>query len=139
VNWKFHVLSSGFLLPNVLARAYHTYAVSLILSNYRRLVLQQQPPSKLALIEERDWISQISDSTQQFPQHSLDLQVPDNQRFKWFRFYSDPYMDKTSLLTCDRRSITTDNVNFLVLKEFDGFFQSILPEFYYNSRGIHPG
>jgi hypothetical protein len=58
-TWKAQALATGFLQPNVLARVYHTYAVSLILSNYRRLCLVQKPPSELALIEEKDSISSV--------------------------------------------------------------------------------
>ncbi len=44
VTWKFHSLLTGFLLPNVLGRTYHTYAVWLILQNYRRLILHRAGP-----------------------------------------------------------------------------------------------
>jgi hypothetical protein len=44
VSWKFQQLVSGLLLPNQMARVFHTYAVKLIISNFRRLVLQSKYP-----------------------------------------------------------------------------------------------
>jgi hypothetical protein len=60
VTWKARVLSTGFLLLNSTARAYHTYAVSLLLSNFRRLCLGQLPPAELALVEEKHYLSQTT-------------------------------------------------------------------------------
>ena len=39
VLWQSQLLLTGFLLPNAKARAFHTYAVFLILKNFQRLVL----------------------------------------------------------------------------------------------------
>ena len=44
VTWKFEVLLTGFLLPNIKGRAFHTYAIQLTLTNFARLVLCRRYP-----------------------------------------------------------------------------------------------
>lgn len=48
VTWKFELLLSGFLLPNVLGRSYHTYAIKLTLTNFARLALCRRYPKVVA-------------------------------------------------------------------------------------------
>ena len=46
--WKVELLLTGFMLPNVLARLYHTQAVKLTLANFARLVLCRRYPQVVA-------------------------------------------------------------------------------------------
>ena len=66
VTWKFEVLLTGLLLPNIAARIYHTHAVNLILNNFRRLVLHERYPSSVSDLNENDHLTSFSQRNNPF-------------------------------------------------------------------------
>jgi hypothetical protein len=89
VTWKVHYLATGFLLPNVLAQTHHTHAVSLLLSNFRRLVLLQRPPNKLERVQEKDWLTALPVVKPPLPLHELELADANRQKpLQWLVFLS---------------------------------------------------
>ena len=91
VTWKVHYLATAFLVPHFLAQAYHTHAVSLMLSNYRRLVLFKRPPNSLAPVEEKDSVSILPPVNEQFPPHLFELQRTHLKKSQiWLAVLSSP-------------------------------------------------
>jgi hypothetical protein len=82
VTWKVDYLLQSFLLPNFMARAHHTYAVRLILSNYRRLILLRSIPKKVAPICQKNYISPFVDHTLSGKEPTIRFDGPKNPTSK---------------------------------------------------------